>query len=70
MNFSDCKFFLVLVVIGIVVYAVAFPWNWSSYPWARRPGPQPPNYIIVPKNYPGARPLDEIKDRANDRPNR
>jgi hypothetical protein len=62
MNFSDCKFFLALAVLGVIVYAVAFPWNWSRYPWAHRPPPPGPNYIIVPKDYPGAKPLDQIKD--------
>jgi hypothetical protein len=62
MNFSDCKFFFVIAVVGIIVYAIAYPWNWSRYPWQHREVPRP-KYIIVPKDYPGARPLDEIKDR-------
>jgi FtsH-binding integral membrane protein len=24
-NFSDCKFFLVMAVIGVIVYSVAYP---------------------------------------------
>ena len=61
MNFSDCKFFLALALVIALVYAVAFPWNWSRYPWKRRPPDPGPGYIIVPKDYPGARPLDEVK---------
>jgi hypothetical protein len=61
MNFSDVKFFLIIAVIGVLVYAIAFPWNWSRYPWVHRPPPSGPGYIIVPKDYPGARPLDEVR---------
>jgi hypothetical protein len=61
MNLSDCKFFLILAVIGVIAYSIAFPWGWSRYSWTRRPAPSGPGYIIVPKNYPGARPLDEVK---------
>jgi predicted acyltransferase len=61
MNFSDCKFFLVMAVIGVIVYSVAYPWGWR-YPWAHREVPRP-NYIIVPKDYPGAKPLDQIRDK-------
>jgi hypothetical protein len=62
MNFSDIKFFLIIAAIFVVVYALLFPWNWGSYPWVHRPAPKGPNYIIVPKGYPGARPLDEIRE--------
>src|SRR5205823_6654560 len=48
MNFSDCKFFLAILLVGALVYAVAFPWNWSRYPWARRKPDPGPGYIIVP----------------------
>ncbi len=61
MNFSDCKFFLIIAVIFIIVYSVAYPWGWSRYPWARRGPDAGPGYIIVPRNYPGARPLDEVR---------
>jgi hypothetical protein len=62
MNFSDCKFFLVIAVIGVIVYSVAYPWGWRRYPWAHREVPRP-NYIIVPKDYPGAKPLDQLRDK-------
>ena len=64
MNLSDLKFFVILAILGVVLYAVIFPWNWSRYPWVRRNPPKGPGYIIVPKDYPGARPLEEVRDRV------
>ena len=66
MNLSDCKFFIILALVVVLVYAVAFPWNWSRYPWIRRPPPKGPGYIIVPKDTPGARPLSEFKDKSKE----
>ena len=61
MNLSDLKFFVILAILGVVLYAVIFPWNWSRYAWKRRPPDPGPGYIIVPKDTPGARPVDEVK---------
>jgi len=52
---GDLKFFLFIGVVGVVAYGLLFPWNWSRYPWVHRPPPAGNGYIIVPKNYPGAK---------------
>jgi hypothetical protein len=62
MNLSDCKFFFAIILLGALIYGVAFSWNnWSRYPWRHRKPDPGPGYIVVPKDTPGARPIDEVK---------